>query len=136
MLVALREIDGARSISGWTQLRAVENVSFEKVRMNPVIKIGMLGMGTVGTGVVKFSPIMEVILKTRLTQDRAEINLSVTSRKRSVDVSNLLTTNPEDILEDPGIDIVVEVMGTIDTAFEYILRAFENKKAVVTATRI
>src|SRR5690625_5450055 len=47
----------------------------------------------------------------------------------------LLTTNPDDILNDPDIDIVVEVMGGIEQAREYILKAFAAKKHVVTANK-
>ena len=105
--------------------------------MNPVIKIGMLGCGTIGTGVVKIlaengNSIAE---KVGRKLELSKVLVRDLEKKRQVDISHLLTTNPADILEDPEIDIVVEVMGTIDTAYEYIIRAFENKKAVVTANK-
>ncbi|HBT20528.1 MAG TPA: homoserine dehydrogenase [Peptococcaceae bacterium] len=102
------------------------------------IKIGLLGLGTVGSGVVevlnKNSSVIQkkvgrkIEIKGILVRDKA--------KKRNIDVpQHLLTTNPDDILEDPEIDIVVEVMGTIDFARRYILKAFENKKSVVTANK-
>ncbi|MGI6555244.1 MAG: homoserine dehydrogenase [Bacillota bacterium] len=105
--------------------------------MNPVIKIGMLGVGNIGTGVVKVlsSNGNDIEEKVGRRIQLESILVRDIKKKRAVDVSHLLTTDPADILENPEIDIVVEVMGTIDTAFEYILRAFENKKAVVTANK-
>src|SRR5690625_555849 len=47
----------------------------------------------------------------------------------------LLTTNPDDILNDPEIDIIVEVMGGIEESYQHILKAFSAKKHVVTANK-
>jgi len=47
----------------------------------------------------------------------------------------ILTTNPDDVLNDPEIDVIVEVMGGIDLARDYILKAFSAKKHVVTANK-
>src|SRR5699024_2805579 len=46
-----------------------------------------------------------------------------------------LTINPEDVLNDPEIDVVIEVMGGIEDARAYILQAFTAKKHVVTANK-
>src|SRR5699024_5866982 len=46
-----------------------------------------------------------------------------------------LTTNPEDVLNDPEIDVVIEVMGGIEDTRKHILNAFEGKKHVVTANK-
>ena len=106
--------------------------------MNPAIKIGLLGMGTVGTGVIK---VLEKNSKDIETKVGRKIELGAVlvrnlHKKRGVEIKpGLLTDNPSDILDNPEIDIVVEVMGTIEKAREYILRAFENKKAVVTANK-
>lgn len=105
--------------------------------MNPVIKIGMLGLGTIGTGVVKVLAKNGKDIETKVGRklELSKVLVRDLRKERQVDIPHILTTNPADILDDPEIDIVVEVMGTIDTAFEYILRAFENKKAVVTANK-
>ncbi len=102
------------------------------------IKIGLLGFGTVGQAVYKlltenakniaertgFLPVIEKVLVRDLKKKR---NLSIDS--------NLLTTDPEDILEHKEISIVCELMGGINPAEEYVLSALEEGKAVVTANK-
>jgi homoserine dehydrogenase len=102
------------------------------------ISIGLLGLGTVGSGVVKIienhqDKLMHQVgcpvkVKKILVQD------PVKERTVKVDAS-LLTVNPEDILEDPDIDVVIEVMGGIDETKEYLLQALKRKKNVVTANK-
>ncbi|NAZ31028.1 MAG: homoserine dehydrogenase, partial [Caldimicrobium sp.] len=102
------------------------------------IKIGLLGFGTVGQAVYKlltenakniaertgFLPVIEKVLVRDL------------KKKRSFPIdSKLLTTDPEDILENKEISIVCELMGGIKPAEEYILSALEKGKAVVTANK-
>ena len=59
------------------------------------------------------------------------------NKSRGVDISDdKLTTNFEDILNDDSIKIVVEVMGGIEPAREYILAAMNKKKHVVTANKM
>ncbi|WP_394234500.1 homoserine dehydrogenase [Niallia oryzisoli] len=103
-----------------------------------VISIGLLGLGTVGSGVVKIiedhqdklmhqvgCPIkVKKILVKSLDKDRPiEIEPSV------------LTTDVNDILLDPEIDVVIEVMGGVDKTKGYLLQALNNKKHVVTANK-
>jgi len=102
------------------------------------IKIGILGLGTVGSGVVevlnKNGP--DIQKKVGRKIEIKGVLVRDTAKKRKTEVpQHLLTANPDDILEDPEIDIVVEVMGTIDLARQYLLKAFENKKSVVTANK-
>src|SRR5690625_3879300 len=57
-------------------------------------------------------------------------------KARTVDIDeNILTTNPNDVLQDPEIDVVVEVMGGVEEARQYLLEAFRAKKHVVTANK-
>lgn len=102
------------------------------------ISIGLLGLGTVGTGVVQIieshqdklmhqigCPIkIDKILVNSLTKDRS-INVE----------SSKLTTNPDDILFNPDIDVVIEVMGGIEKTRGYLLQALQHKKHVVTANK-
>lgn len=102
------------------------------------ISIGLLGLGTVGTGVVQIieshqdklmhqigCPIkIDKILVNSLTKDRS-INVE----------SSKLTTNPDDILFNPDIDVVIEVIGGIEKTRGYLLQALKNKKHVVTANK-
>ena len=103
-----------------------------------VVKLGLLGLGTVGSGVVQ---LVHDYQEKLMHQVGAEVKIKSVlvqniEKRRSVPLEDtLITTNPDDILEDPEIDIVVEVMGGIDLARDYILRALEAKKHVVTANK-
>lgn len=101
------------------------------------IQIGILGLGTVGTGVVR-------ILQQNATdiQTRAHCELKIKGildydlhRKRDISGDYLLTDQPEEILQDPEIDLIVEVIGGIEPARTYILEALRNGKHVVTANK-
>lgn len=102
------------------------------------IKIGIIGFGTVGTGVIKALQNKKNLLSKKtgaklVIKKICDVNLR---RKRSISVDRrLLTRNPYDILNDPEIQIVVELVGGIHPAKELILKAFKNKKHVVTANK-
>jgi homoserine dehydrogenase len=103
-----------------------------------MINIGIIGFGTVGTGTVRLLLENKDILKERLG---FEINLRRVAvrdilRKRGIKVpKGVLTTDVDSLLNDPQIDIVVELIGGIDTAKDYILKAVRNGKHVVTANK-
>jgi len=102
------------------------------------IKIGLMGFGTVGSGVWKiFEENRDKIVENCGCQlEISKILVQNTSKIRDQAVdAKIFTNNPMDIIEDPNIDIVVEVMGGIDPAKEYILKAIENKKHIVTANK-
>lgn len=93
------------------------------------INVGLIGCGVVGSGLVKlFSE-----------NDRNGINLkkiAVKDIKKSRNMSfGNLTENADEILEDPDIDIVVELMGGLNPAKEYLIKAMQNGKHVVTANK-
>ncbi|HYK74727.1 MAG TPA: homoserine dehydrogenase [Pseudoneobacillus sp.] len=102
------------------------------------ISIGLLGLGTVGSGVVNIiehhqDKLMHQVgcpvqIKKILVQDL--------NKYRSVDVDpSLLTLNPDDILLDSDIDVVIEVMGGIEETKEYMIKALSEGKHVVTANK-
>jgi homoserine dehydrogenase len=102
------------------------------------ISIGLLGLGTVGSGVVQIiekhqDKLMHqvgcpVIVKKVLVKD--------VNKDRAVKVDrNLLTLNPEDILNDADIDVVIEVMGGIEETRNHLKKALDNGKHVVTANK-
>ena len=103
-----------------------------------VIKIGLLGLGTVGRGV--YNIINNEKGYYFQTEDNAPqiVKILVTDTKKDrgseLDYS-LLTTDPDDILLDNSIDIVVAVMGGSEPELKYVLRALNNKKHVVTANK-
>lgn len=102
------------------------------------INIGLVGFGTIGSGVVKTLKMCSNLLKEKLgaqiyLKKICDINLR---RKRIVQVSpSLLTRDVKQILDDPQIKIVVELVGGIHPAKEIIIAALKNKKHVVTANK-
>ncbi|MBO9598522.1 MAG: homoserine dehydrogenase [Cohnella sp.] len=105
--------------------------------MKPV-KVGLLGLGTVGTGVVR---IVEGHQEDLQGQSGSPIEISkilvkdrTKSRSIAVD-SGKLTEDPWEIVRDPDIDVIVEVMGGIAHSREVILEALERGKHVVTANK-
>jgi homoserine dehydrogenase len=102
------------------------------------IKVGLLGFGTVGTGVVKLldknGPLIEEKLGARLILKRIA-DLDIT-RDRGVAVSpGVLTSSADELLNDPEIAIVIELIGGCDPARRFVLKAIENGKHVVTANK-
>ena len=100
-----------------------------------MVKVGIIGVGTVGTSVAN-------ILKENAQMISARAGVDIVAKRgvvrnlekeRHLDIS--LTTNVDDILEDEEIDIVVELMGGVDDAFEVVKKALKKGKAVVTANK-
>ncbi|MEW6621586.1 MAG: homoserine dehydrogenase [Bacillota bacterium] len=102
------------------------------------IKVGLLGLGTVGTGVVKLLIKNSNSIAKKVGQN-VEISKILVKNKekiRKLDISDkIITTNPSEILEDMDIPIIVEVMGGIEPAKEYIIKALTYGKHVVTANK-
>ncbi len=102
------------------------------------INVGIIGFGTVGTGTVKI-----LLQNGPLIKERTGLNINIKrvadldiTRDRGVSLpSEVLTTRAEDILMDPEIDIVVELIGGIHPAKEFIMEALERGKHVVTANK-
>jgi homoserine dehydrogenase len=102
------------------------------------IKVGLIGFGTVGSGVGKIlqknSKLIEKRMGARLTIKRiADIDLET---DRGVKVKKgVLTRKAEDVIQDPEIDMVMELIGGIEPAKTLILKAIRNKKHIVTANK-
>ena len=103
------------------------------------INVGLIGWGTVGTGVSNV-----LINSFNLIRQRTGIDLelrkiadrNVPTTRKGIDVEpSRLTKYPDEVINDPNIDIVVEMIGGIDYAKDYILRAIANKKHIVTANK-
>jgi homoserine dehydrogenase len=108
-----------------------------EVQMKP-IKVGLLGFGTVGAGVVRLLTEQRPRLARRLGTDLvlAKVADPDLDRPRPVALApELLTPRAEDILDDPEIDIVVELIGGLDVARDYVSAAIERGKHVVTANK-
>jgi len=103
-----------------------------------VVNVGMLGLGTVASGVVNILQVNREQVKYRAGTEIKIKKILVTDKqkKREVDVSpDILTTNPADILEDEEIDVVLELMGGVSEARQYIEEALRRKKFVITANK-
>jgi homoserine dehydrogenase len=102
------------------------------------IKVGIIGFGTVGSGVIETLLKKRKFLKERIGRaiDIVKICDKDLRNARKVKVDKrLLTRNSDDILNDPTIDIVVELIGGMRPAYDIIRKALENKKHVVTANK-
>jgi len=102
------------------------------------INVGIIGFGTVGTGTARILIENAEIIKRRLG---APVVLKMISdldvkRDRGIYLGEVkLTSDVKDIINNPGIDIVVELIGGYKPAKEFILDAIKNKKHVVTANK-
>lgn len=106
--------------------------------MRDKINIGIIGFGTVGSGVVRILQRNEELIRRRLgatlhIKKIADLDLS---RDRGVKLEKgVITKEAKDILNDPSIDIVAELIGGYEPARTYILEAFSKGKHVVTANK-
>ncbi|MEB3311873.1 MAG: homoserine dehydrogenase [Snowella sp.] len=99
-------------------------------------KIGLLGLGTVGTGTVAI--LQDPLGRNPLLKDIEVHRVGVRSLEKNREVNlplGVLTTDLEAIVTDPDIDIVVELMGGLEPARSLILKAIAHKKHVVTANK-
>ena len=103
------------------------------------VKIALLGLGNVGRGIwtiVKENK-EEIVKRSGYDVEISKILVRDIEKQRAVEVpEELLTTNFDEIVNDTSIKIVIEVMGGIEPAREYMLRAMENKKHIVTANKM
>ncbi|MGD8188838.1 homoserine dehydrogenase [Brevibacillus ginsengisoli] len=106
--------------------------------MKQTVKIGLMGFGTVGTGVVRIiqGHQEDLLIQTGLGIEIHKILVQDKVKARSLNtVQHLISTEPNDLLLDPEIDVIVEVIGGIHPTKEYILTALEHGKHVVTANK-
>ncbi|MFB5267307.1 homoserine dehydrogenase [Paenibacillus enshidis] len=105
--------------------------------MKPV-KVGLLGLGTVGTGVVRIVEGNQEDLSSQVGSPIVVEKIAVKSveKARSVEVDpSRLTGDPWDVINDPEIDVIIEVMGGVEQTKAYLLQALENGKHIVTANK-
>ena len=93
------------------------------------LRIGLIGFGTVGTGVYKTLQDIDNI-------EIVKIAVKNISKPRSVETpAGMITDNPYEIINDSSIDVLVELIGGIEPAWEYISTAIKNGKHIVTANK-
>ncbi len=102
------------------------------------INVGLIGFGTIGSGVVRIFKQNSRIIEQRLGASLALKRIADldTESDRGVEVDRaLLTTRAEDVLSAPDIDIAIELIGGLEPARSFILQAIEKGKHVVTANK-
>ena len=102
------------------------------------INIGLIGLGNIGTGVVRLLQQNEGLITRKLgaklvLKKIADINIT-SSRGLRIN-RNILTTNAREIINDPSISIVIELIGGYEPARTFVLEALARSKQVVTANK-
>ncbi len=100
-----------------------------------MVKIGILGVGTVGSSVAKILEENSDIIEARAGKKIVVKSGVVRDITKDRGLSITLTNNPQDIIDDPDIDIVVELMGGVDEPYRLVKDALSKGKAVVTANK-
>jgi len=109
-----------------------------KPAFSKTVRLGLVGCGTVGSGVVKIiqDNSRAIESKTGIRLEIAKVCVRSLKKKRAVHLSkSILTTDVKDILNDPSIDIVVELIGGLHPAADIVHRSFAQGKHVVTANK-
>jgi len=102
------------------------------------VKIGILGLGTVGSGTVNVLARNADEIQRRAGRAIRIVHAAARDpkRKRNCPIEGIrLTTKPEEVVNDPEVSVVVELMGGYEPARTLVLRAIENGKHVVTANK-
>ena len=98
--------------------------------MEKRVKIGLIGLGTVGSGVFK---------TLRNFSEVEVVQIAVKNKNKKRDIENLdeniITDNAYDVVNNPEIEIVVELIGGVEPAFDLIKTAIRNGKHIVTANK-
>jgi homoserine dehydrogenase len=104
------------------------------MNLNPV-KIGLLGLGTVGNGTRQVLSRNREEISRRAGRDIQITRAAVRNLERPGIDDIELTSRPEEVVDDPDIEVVAELMGGYEPARTLVLRAIANGKHVVTANK-
>ncbi|MEA1955718.1 MAG: homoserine dehydrogenase [Campylobacterota bacterium] len=100
-----------------------------------MIKVGILGVGTVGTSVAQILKDNADVISARTGQEIVVKSGVVKNLAKDRGLDIIITDNVDDVLDDPEIDIVVELMGGVEEPYAVVKKALQNGKAVVTANK-
>ena len=106
--------------------------------MEKEISVGLLGLGVVGSGVIQIIKDHQEELEHQLGRKVNVEKVLVRNMEKAREIEydhSVLTTKAEEVIDNPNIDVIVEVMGGIDIARDYISRSLQAKKHVVTANK-
>jgi homoserine dehydrogenase len=102
------------------------------------INLGLIGFGTIGTGVVRLLQDSIDLIQNRLGAKlvlKKIADLDIATQRQVTVRKGLLTTDAKAVLDDPEIDIVIELMGGYEPARSFMLEAIANKKHIITANK-
>jgi len=100
-----------------------------------MVKVGIIGVGTVGTSVAQILRDNADVISARAGREIVVKSGVVKNLKKERGLDIIITDNVDDVLNDSEIDIVVELMGGVDEAYEVVKKALSKGKAVVTANK-
>lgn len=103
------------------------------------VTIGFLGCGNVGSGAWRLLEgfATDIAHRAGLAFHVKKVLVRDLNKDRGIDFPpNVLTTDPEDVLDDPEIEMVVEFLGGEEPAYAYMLRALRSGKTVITANKV
>ena len=106
--------------------------------MSETVKVGFLGFGIVGGGAATIlrEHAADIEKRTGARVEIARVAVRSLSKQRAVDLDpSIVTTDPWEVVGDPSVQIVVEVIGGIEPARDLLLEAIKNGKHVVTANK-
>ncbi|MDR3710971.1 MAG: homoserine dehydrogenase [Capsulimonadaceae bacterium] len=106
--------------------------------MKDVIRVGILGLGVVGSGAVRTLQENGEAIARKIGAPIVIKRIAVRNlvAKRAVEVpAGVLTNVASDVIDDPEIDVVCELIGGVEPAHSYLMRALDNGKSVVTANK-
>jgi homoserine dehydrogenase len=106
--------------------------------MKDIVNIGLIGFGTIGSGVVETFNKNLGLIENKVNKKvklKKVVDLDIKTDRGVYISPEILSTDINDILDDPEIDIVIELMGGYQPALKFILRAMEKGKHVVTANK-
>jgi homoserine dehydrogenase len=104
----------------------------------PQINVGIIGFGTVGAGTLEILTANREIITSRVGAQvvvKKIADLDIDSDRGIAVNRDLLTIDPMEVIDDPEIHIIVELIGGLERPREYILKAMDNGKHVVTANK-
>ena len=116
----------------------VAPLAFRAVNDETTVRIGLLGCGNVGAPFVNLVDARreDIVRRTGLRLEVARVAVRSLSRERPVELAEgVLTRDAASVVDDPDVDVVVEVIGGIEPARELILAALKSGKPVVTGNK-
>lgn len=103
--------------------------------MGDVLKIGVLGLGTVGGSVVRILKENEGVITARAGKKIEVVSGATREPESAKDLGIKITSDVNDVLNDPSVEVVVELMGGIDFPYSVVKQALQSGKSVVTANK-